>query len=348
MKNEFKEELIKLATKSQSEIGMNENNVKYKFINPFLKCFGFKEDLDFEHESQRNSIDIYIENIGKHRIVIETKAYDKNLDEFIIQLKKYCDDKRPILAIIANGKEIRFYSPLSKITEFSETLLYSFKRVDLGNEDIILRLEKILSKENYVNDNIDDNIDEREKEIKVAKKEIKLIENSVIEKKSAIENDINDINEQITILQHDISKKQQEISKIEELSLDEIKKTENQYCIIFKNKENKILSGDPQIYIYTKGAGNSDVLEEQIIPVIKLVLKNGKGFFNTACKEIASKIINKKTNKPISNRSVLSNCTRGLKLSGNDDFLKHIEHGTIKEILKMKYNNRIDLINNEL
>jgi len=171
------EELTRIAKLSKTEIGENENNVKYKFIIPLLECFGYSTVMDFEHPTQGNRIDIYIGgNHSSSGIVVEAKSYNKNLDDYISQLKSYSDDKRPLLAIISNGEEIRFYSYFWRGTpNFSETLLYSIKRVDLNNDDIIRRLEKIFSKENLDAGRLEDNIQERENELRKAKKEIETL-----------------------------------------------------------------------------------------------------------------------------------------------------------------------------
>ncbi len=90
-----------------------------------------------------------------------------------------------------------------------------------------------------------------------------------------------------------------------------------------------------------KGRGMSDVLVEQIMPVIKSIQNNGKGYYTTACKEIAAKV-------GFEPNTVMSHCTRTLKLKSKDDFLQHVENGTIKDILKRKYPNRYDIIDKEL
>jgi len=95
-----------------------------------------------------------------------------------------------------------------------------------------------------------------------------------------------------------------------------------------------------------KGAGKSDVLAEQIIPVIKLVKEKGADYFTKAAKEIAAKIGN-----GIAHNSVISSCTRGLGYNGGDNnsrFIQAVESGVIKEILKNKYPNRSELIDKEL
>src|SRR3990170_1558911 len=132
MIQEHIQELERLAELSADDIGSNENNVKYNFIILFLESFGYNKKLDFEHSAQGNRIDILIDKVSDHNILIEAKSYGKNLDDYIPQLKRYCDEKRPILAIITNGEEIRFHSPFWRKADFNETLIYSIKRHQLS------------------------------------------------------------------------------------------------------------------------------------------------------------------------------------------------------------------------
>ncbi|MCX9015395.1 MAG: hypothetical protein OIN89_11535, partial [Candidatus Methanoperedens sp.] len=195
----FKDKLKELTELSKEDVGYNENNVKYHFIIPLLECFGHNR-LDFEHPAQTNRIDIYIKQSEKHSscgFVIEAKNYDKNLDEYLIQLQKYSDIKRPLLAIISNGEEIRFYDPSWRGVPFSESLLYSIKRIDLNNDEIIERLVKLFSKENLNNESLHDYIDEREKEIKDAKREIESLTKEYKSKEETILNEIKILEEKI-------------------------------------------------------------------------------------------------------------------------------------------------------
>jgi hypothetical protein len=171
MNQEDRQGLKKLAEMSADDIGGNENSVKVNFIIPFLQSFGYKNP-EFEHSAQGMRIDIMIKSSG-HKILIEAKGSDKNLDDYIVsQLKRYCDEKRPILAIITNGEEIRFYSPFWRKTDFNETLIYSITRQQLSDDDTIEKIERVLIKDG----NIVDHVEEREKEISNIKKEIQSLE----------------------------------------------------------------------------------------------------------------------------------------------------------------------------
>jgi len=216
--------LYELSTKTANDTGVSENNVKYKFIIPFLECFGYKDkEIDFEHAAQGNRIDIFIQS--DYGIVIETKAYNINLDQHIDKLKIYCDAKRPVLAIIANGEEIRFYSPFWRSKkDFRDTIIYSIKRSDLTNNDTVNRLEKIISKDNLYNGLIDENIQEREKELNDFTKNYHKIKEEFKDKEQIIINQISSLNIQIT----EFEKQRNDIIKLEK---DELTKLENKYLI---------------------------------------------------------------------------------------------------------------------
>jgi hypothetical protein len=67
--------------------------------------------------------------------------------------------------VIANGTEIRIYSPLREVA-FERSLLYSIKRQDLGNESTWMILSILLHNKNLQSRSVLKRIDEREKEIK--------------------------------------------------------------------------------------------------------------------------------------------------------------------------------------
>lgn len=248
MDEKQKGELKKLAELTRDKIGENENSVKYKFIIPFLGCFGHVK-LDFEHPSQGSRIDILIGNKSSCGIVVETKSYDKNLDKYLPQLKGYCDEKRPLLAIIANGEEIRAYSPLWRISNFSETILYSIKRNELSSDEIIERLEKLLSKENLENEKLDDHILERENEIKSAKKEIKSLIDTYKNNEDNILNEIQLLKDKINEINIQISEKDKKILDSKKKKEQEIRKLKDKYrlpiiepkpIIVQPNKDTKV------------------------------------------------------------------------------------------------------------
>jgi predicted type IV restriction endonuclease len=209
MNQEDRQGLKRLAEMSADDIGGNENSVKVNFIIPFLHSFGYKSP-EFEHSAQGMRIDIMIKSSG-HKILIEAKGSDKNLDDYIVsQLKRYCDEKRPILAIITNGEEIRFYSPFWRKTDFNETLIYSITRQQLSDDDTIEKIERVLIKDG----NIADHVEEREKEISNIKKEIQSLEFAFQNKIASIDSEIEIFEKQYETIRSQIDQKKNELSDL--------------------------------------------------------------------------------------------------------------------------------------
>lgn len=230
MIEQYKGKLKKLTELSKEEVLTNERNVIYHFIIPLLDCFGHN-GLDFEHPAQGNRIDIFIGDKSSCGFVIEAKSYDKNLDDYLEKLKIYSDAKRPLLAIISNGEEIRFYSYFWKRANFSDTLLYSIKRIDLNNDEIIGRLEKIFSKENLDKELLHDYIDEREKEIQAVNKEIELKTKEYKNKEEELSNEIKNLDDKINDIKTQISEKKKEILDLKNDNKEDIIKIKLKYLI---------------------------------------------------------------------------------------------------------------------
>jgi hypothetical protein len=160
----------RIAKVKDSDIGPTEENVKQKVIVPLLELLGHKrENLEFEYRTRRGGkIDIFIKNVPPDcKVIIDTKNYNENLNDYIEQIKEYTFDEAALLTVIANGTEIRIYSPLRGIA-FERSLLYSFKRQDLSKEAIWEILSDLLHNDNLQNRNVLKKIDEREREIKDA------------------------------------------------------------------------------------------------------------------------------------------------------------------------------------
>jgi hypothetical protein len=85
MIQEHREELRRFAELSDTDIGDNENNVKYNFVIPFLEAFGYNKKLYFEHSAQGNRIDILIEKVSDHNIRSRQKLRQK-FDDYILNL----------------------------------------------------------------------------------------------------------------------------------------------------------------------------------------------------------------------------------------------------------------------
>jgi hypothetical protein len=165
-----KQIIEKIARFKENEIGPTEENVKQKIIVPLLELLGHKrEDLEFEYRTKSGGkIDIFIKNVPRDcRIIIDTKNYSENLNDHIEQIRSYTYDESALISILANGNEIRIYSPLRGVA-FERSLLYSIKREDLNKESVWNILSNILSKESITSRRVLQRIDEREKEIKEA------------------------------------------------------------------------------------------------------------------------------------------------------------------------------------
>lgn len=167
---EIKQAIDRIAKLKESDIGPTEENVKQKVIVPLLELLGHKrEDLEFEYRTQSGGkIDIYIKNVPSDcKVIIDTKNYNENLNDYLEQIKNYTFDENALLTVIANGTEIRIYSPLRGVA-FERSLLYSIKRQDLSKEFVWKILSEILHNDNLQNRNVLKKIDEREREIKDA------------------------------------------------------------------------------------------------------------------------------------------------------------------------------------
>ena len=165
--NEAIERIVKLR---RSDIGPTEENLKQKVIVPLLELLNHKrEKLEFEYRTRRGGkIDIFIKHVPSDcKVIIDTKNYDENLNDHIEQIKEYTFDEAALLAVIANGTEIRIYSPLRGVA-FERSLLYSLKRQDLDKESAWRILSDLLHNDNLQNRNVFKKIDEREQEIRDA------------------------------------------------------------------------------------------------------------------------------------------------------------------------------------
>jgi len=165
-----KQTIEKIAKFKENEIGSTEENVKQKIIVPLLELLGHnREDLEFEYRTKSGGkIDIFIKNVPKDcRIIIDTKNYSENLNDYVEQIKIYTFDEAALIAILANGSEIRVYSPLRGVA-FERSLLYSIKREDLVKESVWNIISNLLHKDSILSKKVIQKIEEREKEIKDA------------------------------------------------------------------------------------------------------------------------------------------------------------------------------------
>lgn len=168
---EMKSLIEKIVNLKEKDVGQTEENVKQKIIVPLLELLGHKrEDLEFEYRTRsgQGKIDIFIKNVPADcKVLIDTKNYTEDLNDHIEQIKEYTFVEAALLAVIANGTEIRIYSPLRGVA-FERSLLYSLKRQDLVKESVWLKLSGLLHKDNLQNKSVIKKIEAREKEIKDA------------------------------------------------------------------------------------------------------------------------------------------------------------------------------------
>lgn len=199
------EELKKIASFNENDIGPTEENVKQKIIVPLLILLGHKrEDLEFEYRTRRGGqIDIFIKNVPADcKVLIDTKNYSENLTDHIEQIKGYTFDEAALLAVIANGAEIRIYSPLRGV-EFERSLLYSIQRKDVVKDSVWQTFSSLLAYENLQNKNAIKVIEVREKEIKDTIAEEEKIDEEYTGRIETIDADIEAKEEEIEQLKKD-------------------------------------------------------------------------------------------------------------------------------------------------
>ncbi|MGB2807659.1 MAG: hypothetical protein WBC22_07960 [Sedimentisphaerales bacterium] len=350
MNPERKSELQRLAEMSVGDIGHNENNVKYRFIIPFLESFGYNKNLDFEHSAQGNRIDILIDRVSDHTILIEAKSYGKNMDNYIPQLKRYCDEKRPILAIISNGEEIRFYSPFWRKANFTETLIFSIARHQLKDDGTIEKIERFLGKEFLEKDEdgrirIAEHIEEREKEIDNIKEEIQCLSSTYQEKIEKLTTRISNLEEQYESIQSQIDANKAEIGDLKQEKKQKIQALKKQHFVYFsQSKQTTPTTGtglQPSGTNTKKPLGRKghEKFRDYLIPVIKL-MKSGVTHteaFKQRVKELGD----------VRYQTVSAQCTKNNGIS-TDKFVELVKSNKIKPFLKERYPNKASLIEQEL
>lgn len=196
---EIKQAIERIAKLTESEIGLKEENVKNKIIVPIFELLCHKrENLDFEYGTRTGKeIDIFIKKLPPDcKVIIDTKNYNENLNDHIEQIKNYTFTEAALLTVIANGTEIRIYSPLRGVA-FERSLLYSIKRQDLSKESAWKILSDILHNDNLQNRNVLKKIEEREREIKDAMANEEQLKHGYDSKIEGIDSDIETKEEEI-------------------------------------------------------------------------------------------------------------------------------------------------------
>ena len=86
------------------------------------------------------------------KVLIDAKNYTEDLRDHIEQIKNYTFSEAALITVIANGTEIRIYSPLRGV-EFERSILYSIKRENLVEDSIWGVLSSLLGYEALQNKN---------------------------------------------------------------------------------------------------------------------------------------------------------------------------------------------------
>ena len=132
----------RLAGLSRAEIGESEEDVKINFVVPLLEALGHGR-LRFEHRRK----DILLRE-GLPRgaaVVVETKRYAEPLDRHLEQVERLALEERCLLAVLANGAEVRVYAPLTPGAHgLAETLTLAVRREELASPPAIARLASLV------------------------------------------------------------------------------------------------------------------------------------------------------------------------------------------------------------
>ncbi|PKP54968.1 hypothetical protein CVT91_17260 [Candidatus Atribacteria bacterium HGW-Atribacteria-1] len=217
---EIKQAIERISKLKESDIGPTEENVKQKVVVPLLELLGHKrENLEFEYRTRSGGkIDIYIKNVPSDcKVIIDTKNYNENLNDYLEQIKNYTFDENALLTVIANGTEIRIYSPLRGVA-FERSLLYSIKRQDLSKESIWMLLSRLLHNDNLQNRNVFKKIEERERQIKDAMANEERLKEEYDSKIEGIDSDIETKEEEIKQLKTERENLEKEVkTKVSEI-----------------------------------------------------------------------------------------------------------------------------------
>jgi len=343
MIQEHREELRRLAELSETDIGDNENNVKYNFVIPFLEAFGYNKKLHFEHSAQGNRIDILIDKVSDHNILIEAKSYGRGLDDYISQLKRYCDEKRPIIAIITNGEELRFYSPFWRKPAFTETLIYSIDRRQLSEDSTVERIEAILDKKFLEDGSIVEHIENREKEITNINKQMESLGSHYEEKISKLVSSINSLEEQIKSFQSQIDKNKEDVAELQREKEQKMEDLRKQHLLHLtqpkQTTEKSSQEVEPTGGKRVLGRRGHEQLTDYLIPVIRLIKSGVK--HPDAFRRIADEL-------GVSKQTAQAECTVQLNHISTDKFVELINSKKIKSFLKERFPDKASLIEKEI
>jgi len=338
MNDEISNKIKDLAHLTCEDIGIAEEGVKINFIVRLLEYLGHRR-IDFEYKNK----DILIKKglLQSASVIVETKSYEKNLVNELNQLERYCHEERPLVGIIANGKELMVFSYSWRFRpSFQNQMIYHISRNQLSDDNIIIALEKILSRSNLKDGSAIKNVMERERDIENAENKIKEIKINGNEEEKIIEAKLQELTTDLQRIEKEIEDLKEEKNKID---INKKIKTSNIWkgigiCPLESDRRIQRRSGlnsDKHKKLGRKGYEN---LKDYLLPVIRLI-KDGCEY-KEAFHRIAEKL-------DVGYSTVSAQCTRQLKIS-LDEFIEYVQSGRIVHLLKDKFPERSEAIEQEL
>ena len=199
---ELKQALDRIVRMKEADVGPTEENVKQKIVVPLLELLGHsREDLEFEYRAATGGkIDIYIKQVPFDcKVIIDTKNYKEDLNDHVEQIKTYTFAENALLAVLANGTEIRIYGQLKGVA-FERSLLYAINRHDLTKERTWETVVALLGRASLENRDVFTKLNDREREIKEAMSSEQALTEECNRKIEGIESDIETKEEEIDCL----------------------------------------------------------------------------------------------------------------------------------------------------
>jgi len=139
--------LRQIAMLTRGDIGESEDDVGSNLLIPLLECLGHSGKIaDAVSAKKSKRIRILTEDLPPDsRIVVQARGYDEDLSTGLDEVSEYAFQEGALLAVIANGHEIRVYAPLVKGVGSKYSLLYSFRREGLSETKNIEVISRLLS-----------------------------------------------------------------------------------------------------------------------------------------------------------------------------------------------------------
>ena len=150
MSTNFEECIAKITSSASILNDLDERAVELGVVLPLLRCAGWDtEDLTQIYpqkpvsESRRDKVDYDLQIDGASRVFLEVKRwrYDLgNAEED--QLRDYCLEGKPSLAVLTNGRHWRLYLPPLKPKSGKNSDLRQFLGLDITREPLEVVKEK--------------------------------------------------------------------------------------------------------------------------------------------------------------------------------------------------------------